>query len=67
MYFASNFTYSGSWDVYGGLGGNNVGNGSSGAAYFYHTGKYKIDQVDIRPCTLPVTLPTLAAGMCKVV
>ena len=43
LYFASNFTYSGSWDVYGGVGGNNVGNGSSGAAYFYHTGKNSIE------------------------
>lgn len=39
LYFAQNFTYSGSWDVYGGLGGNSAGNGSSGMAYFYHTGE----------------------------
>ena len=39
LYFAQNFTYSGSWDVYGGLGGNSLGSGSSGIAYFYHTGE----------------------------
>ena len=39
LYFAKNFTYSGRWDVHGGLGGNSVGSGSSGAAYFYHTGE----------------------------
>lgn len=42
LYFAQNFTFSGSWDVYGGRGGNGVGDGSSGIAYFYHTGKQSI-------------------------
>ena len=39
LYFAQNLTYSGSWDVYGGLDGNSAGNGSSGIPYFYHTGE----------------------------
>ena len=40
LHFAKNFTYSGSWDVYGGLSGNSANSGSSGMAYFYHTGEY---------------------------
>ena len=39
LHFAKNFTYSGSWDVYGGLSGNSANSGSSGMAYFYHTGE----------------------------
>ena len=39
LHFAKNVTYSGLWEVQGGLGGNSVGSGSSGIAYFYHTGE----------------------------
>ena len=42
LHFAKNFTYSGSWDVYGGLSGNSAVSGSSGMAYFYHTGELAI-------------------------
>ena len=51
LYFAQNFTYSGSWDVYGGEGGNSAGNGSSGMAYFYHTGELYFQNMYTFPLT----------------
>ena len=39
MNFAENKTYTGTFDAYGGLGGNNIGNGSAGTIFFYHTGQ----------------------------
>ncbi|CAH1775844.1 unnamed protein product, partial [Owenia fusiformis] len=38
MYFNSNKTYAGSWDLYGGLGGGygSAYDGASGTAFFYH-------------------------------
>lgn len=42
MYFNQNKTYTGTFDAYGGLGGNNVGNGSPGTAFFYHTGIFAL-------------------------
>ncbi|KAK3576661.1 hypothetical protein CHS0354_004945 [Potamilus streckersoni] len=39
LYFADNKTFSGYWDMYGGLaGGHGAGNGSPGTAFFYHSG-----------------------------
>lgn len=45
MYFNSNFTYAGSWDVYGGDSSTPECDGASGTAFFYHNGtniKYKM-------------------------
>lgn len=39
MYFNTNFTFSGSWDVYGGDSAIATCDGASGTAYFYHKGK----------------------------
>ena len=41
LYFASNKTYSGTFDAYGGLSQNGSANweGSAGTIFFYHTGK----------------------------
>lgn len=39
MYFDSNFTYSGTWDVYGGDSSTTPEcDGASGTAFFYHNG-----------------------------
>lgn len=40
MYFANNFTFSGSWDVYGGDATTPECDGASGTAFFYHTGLF---------------------------
>lgn len=39
MYFDKNFTYSGSWDVYGGDTPTNDCDGASGTGFFYHNGR----------------------------
>lgn len=39
VYFASNKTYSGSHDAYGGIGGAINRDGSPGTIFFFHTGK----------------------------
>ena len=36
MYFNSNKTFAGSWDIYGGSATDDNGDGSSGTAFFYH-------------------------------
>ena len=38
VYYASNKTYIGTFDTYGGLGGALNRDGSPGTAFFYHTG-----------------------------
>lgn len=38
MYFDRNFTFSGSWDVYGGDTPTPDCDGASGTAFFYHNG-----------------------------
>ena len=39
MYFNKNFTFSGSWDVYGGDSPTPACDGASGTAFFYHNGE----------------------------
>lgn len=38
MYFERNFTFTGSWDVYGGDTPGDTCDGASGTAFFYHNG-----------------------------
>ena len=42
MFFESNFTFTGSWDIYGGDTPTDSCDGASGTAFFYHNGNYVI-------------------------
>ncbi|KAH3816396.1 hypothetical protein DPMN_117912 [Dreissena polymorpha] len=40
MYFNKNFTFTGSWDVYGGNTPSPACDGASGTAFFYHNSMF---------------------------
>jgi hypothetical protein len=57
MYFDRNFTFSGSWDVYGGDTPINECDGASGTAFFYHNGKHIVFLISVLKTTLKVPRP----------